>query len=81
MKGFASGEVQARTAGNRDVAVLLLGSAVRSCLIVNPVLLRVGHSAATGNRARRSGLVERAGKRTVAEGLGWSGAESDSTDQ
>jgi hypothetical protein len=70
VKGFASGEVQARTAGNRAVAVLLLGSAVRSCLIVNPVLLRVGHSAATGNRARRSGLVERAGKRTVAEGLG-----------
>src|ERR1019366_8422426 len=70
VKGFASGEVQARTAGNRAVAVLLLGSAVRICLIVNPVLLRVGHSAATGNRAHRSGLVERAGKRTVAEGLG-----------
>jgi len=67
---FASGDVQARTAGNRAVAVLLLGSAVRSCLIINPVLLRVGHSATTGNRARRSGLVERAGKRTVAEGLG-----------
>jgi hypothetical protein len=51
--------------------VLLLRLAVRSRLLVNPVLFRVDHfRAAAANCARRPGLVERARTRTVAEGFG-----------
>jgi hypothetical protein len=50
--------------------VLLFGSSVCSRFIVNPVLLRVAHSTAAGNGARRSRRVKRARKGTVAEGLG-----------
>jgi len=49
--------------------VLLVGSTVLGRFVVNPVFLGVGHFTATGYRARRSGLVKRARKRTVTEGL------------
>jgi hypothetical protein len=39
-------------------------------LLVNPVLLRVAHSAAAGYCARGPGAVKAAGKRTVTESLG-----------
>ena len=37
---------------------------------VNPILLGLSHSPTAGNLACRSGFVERAGTRTVAERLG-----------
>ena len=61
---------EARTLAIARWAVLLLRSAVRGCFIINPVFLGVGHSTAARNRTRWSGLVKRARKRTIAEGLG-----------
>src|ERR1700682_5260894 len=65
-------EVSIRILGGFDHAVssLLIGAAVRSCLIINPILFRVCHAATSGNLACWSGLVERTGKRTLAECLG-----------
>jgi hypothetical protein len=55
---------------NRDVTTLFVEATVGSRINVNPVLLGVSHSPAAGNHACRSGFVERAGTRTVAERLG-----------
>jgi hypothetical protein len=52
------------------VTVLLLEAAVGSCLIVNPVLLRVSHSMTAGNLTCRPRFVERTRTRTVAKCLG-----------
>src|SRR5205807_5130382 len=49
---------------------LFIGTAVRSCLIVNPVLFRVTHSMTAGNLACRSGLVDGTRTGSIAEGLG-----------
>jgi hypothetical protein len=59
---------------HRAIVPWLFCSSSRRCEVASsstPVLLRVDHStAAAGNPARRSGLVERASTRTVTEGLG-----------
>jgi hypothetical protein len=52
------------------VTKLLVEGAVGSRFKVNPVLFGVSHSATARNLACRSGFVERAGTRTVAERLG-----------
>ncbi len=39
---------------NLGLAILLIGAAVRSCLIINPILFRVGHAATSGNFSCRS---------------------------
>jgi len=52
------------------VTTLLVEAAVGSRFNVNPVLLGVGHAPTAGNLVCRSGFVERAGTRAVAECFG-----------
>jgi hypothetical protein len=71
-QGLHLPEVSIRIVGrfNHAVSILLIGAAVRSCLIVNPILFRVGHATTSGNLSCRPRAVERTRTRTVTECLG-----------